>query len=157
MITDVLTEIRTRDCEILGYTLTIQPTWDEQQFSLVQVRIADFKNAEDTKGHYDIIAEGNFKGTKVEPGKVSTVPLKLKCVGSTRRSESMISFFLSFHSAPGRICLFGCDRRACHLIISSSIFISFGPPFLFACFDAVFVLFLFSYSLRIRTQSIFQV
>ena len=117
----------------------------------MQVRIADFKNAEDTKGHYDIIAEGNFKGTKVEPGKVSTVPLKLKCVGSTRRSESMISFFLSFHSAPGRICLFGCDRRACHLIISSSIFISFGPPFLFACFDAVFVLFLFSYSLRIRT------
>ena len=62
------------------------------------MRIADFKNADDTKGHYDIIAEGNFKGTKVEPGKVSTIPVKLKSVGSALGIDDFILFVISFRS-----------------------------------------------------------
>lgn len=37
----------------------------------VRVRIAEFKSSADgAKVFYDIIAEGNSKATKVEPGKV---------------------------------------------------------------------------------------
>lgn len=39
----------------------------------VRVRIAEFKSAADgtESDQYDIVAEGNFKATKVQPGKVS--------------------------------------------------------------------------------------
>lgn len=37
----------------------------------VRVRIAEFKTSLDgSKVYYDILAEGNSKATKVEPGKV---------------------------------------------------------------------------------------
>lgn len=39
----------------------------------VRVRIAEFKTSSDgTRVYYDILAEGNAKATKVEPGKVTT-------------------------------------------------------------------------------------
>ena len=40
----------------------------------VRVRIAEFKTKSDgAKIYYDILAEGNHKATKVEPGKVNTL------------------------------------------------------------------------------------
>ncbi len=40
----------------------------------VRVRIAEFKTSLDgSKVYYDILAEGNSKATKVEPGKVKNL------------------------------------------------------------------------------------